>query len=252
MHTGIMLSTALLVSSPGTGTPDAAACQAIGCIVEAPGFAEHLLKAVQMIWDAHADAAEPQRMVRWAVEGLYAGLNEPVPHAIAVRLAVLDKADRDETLRVVRDARVRLGARKELAGDGAIALSLEGLFARMEWAADPKDRSGYIRKQDCFIHGGCGQPPVGIGVRLKQDSETGMLLVVTPIYNGPAHKAGLRGGDLITHIRLYHDEYGSRLPEPRKLSTKGMTVEQAEQLLLGREGTRVTLTVIPATPRVGK
>ena len=49
MNTGIMLSAALLVSSPGAGTPDTVACQAIVEAANVARFPEVLLKAVQLV-----------------------------------------------------------------------------------------------------------------------------------------------------------------------------------------------------------
>lgn len=77
------------------------------------------------------------------------------------------------------------------------------------------------------------------------DRATGMLRVVTPILNGPAYRAGLRAGDLITHIHVHQDQGGTPLARPRVLSTRHMSVEQAEALFAGAEGTRVTLIVLP-------
>ena len=73
-----------------------------------------------------------------------------------------------------------------------------------------------------------------------------MLRVVTPVIDGPAYKAGIRAGDIITHIELKTDAAGNSLPKAKVISTKGMSVDDAYDLFLGKEGTRVTLTVIPA------
>ncbi len=82
-----------------------------------------------------------------------------------------------------------------------------------------------------------------------------MRRVITPIYNGPGNVAGIRDGDIITAIRHHTDIDGNPLvgpdkngkdaPMPRIYSTKGMAVEEANRLLLGKQGTRVTLMVIP-------
>jgi hypothetical protein len=245
MNAGLILATFLVPQLPS----GAVAVQKVILAAEneavASKFAEDYLKAVRMIEEAHVNPSERPRMVRWGVEGLYAGLGEAVPKAIADRLRSLDKAGREEMLGVLRDARSRLGRRDELVADNAVYLSLNAAFARMEWGIEPAVRTEYIRSQECghvcFI-GANFVRVEGIGVKLKTDPVTRALWVVTPILHGPAYKAGLRGGDLITHISLDGETAGER----RRISTQGMTVEQAEELLNGPEGTRVTLSVIPA------
>jgi carboxyl-terminal processing protease len=87
---------------------------------------------------------------------------------------------------------------------------------------------------------------MGIGLTIESDKDTGLLRVITPILNGPAYKVGIRRGDIITQIRLNTDGSGKPLWEPKIVSTKGLSVEEAEKLFLGKAGTRVILSVIPA------
>lgn len=69
----------------------------------------------------------------------------------------------------------------------------------------------------------------GIGIRLKQDEATKVLLVVEPLDNSPASSAGILQGDRILAI-------------DGKL-TRNMTVEDASRLIQGAVGTRVTLRI---------
>jgi carboxyl-terminal processing protease len=85
-----------------------------------------------------------------------------------------------------------------------------------------------------------------LGLKIESDRKTGMLRVVTPTFDGPAHKAGIRAGDIITQIQLKTDAAGNPLPKAKVISTKGMSVDEAYDLFLSKEGTSVTLTVIPA------
>ena len=66
---------------------------------------------------------------------------------------------------------------------------------------------------------------IGIQIRLEKDEIT----VVTPIEDSPALKAGIRPGDMITAID----------GQP----TKGLTLADAVQRILGRKGTAVKLTL---------
>lgn len=69
----------------------------------------------------------------------------------------------------------------------------------------------------------------GIGIRLEVAEQTKALTVVEPIENSPALKAGLKSGDRIVSIN----------GKP----TKGMTVENASNLIRGDVGTKVSLEI---------
>jgi len=79
----------------------------------------------------------------------------------------------------------------------------------------------------------------GIGAVVAIDRKTGYLTIQRPIYGNPAHEAGLRTLDKITHVEGQ--------------STKGKTVSQLVKILKGTPGTTVTVTVEPflgdRTPR---
>lgn len=69
----------------------------------------------------------------------------------------------------------------------------------------------------------------GVGIQLAQDEETKKLVVVSPIEDTPAARAGLLPKDIIVKI----DDK----------STEGMDVNQAVNLIRGRVGTEVVLTI---------
>jgi carboxyl-terminal processing protease len=83
----------------------------------------------------------------------------------------------------------------------------------------------------------------GIGAQIRKPAGSDSLLVVTPIYGGPAYKAGVRANDLITTIIREVDENGKKLAAPEVLSTKDLTLEDAVGKLLGIGGTTVKLLV---------
>lgn len=68
----------------------------------------------------------------------------------------------------------------------------------------------------------------GVGIQIER-SEAGDLKVISPIEDTAAYRAGIKAGDLITHI-------DGQL-------AKGMLLDQAVKKIKGPTGTRVTLTV---------
>ncbi len=70
---------------------------------------------------------------------------------------------------------------------------------------------------------------VGVGIQLSQDEKTKKLVVIAPIEDTPASKAGIISKDIIVKI----DDK----------STTGMDVNQAVQLIRGKENTKVKLTI---------
>ncbi len=69
----------------------------------------------------------------------------------------------------------------------------------------------------------------GVGIRLEVSEKTKSLTVVEPLENSPAIRAGILPGDQILAIN------GKQ--------TKGMTVEDASNLIRGEVGTKVTLQI---------
>ncbi len=69
----------------------------------------------------------------------------------------------------------------------------------------------------------------GVGIQIAQDEETKQLMVISPIEDTPAFEAGILAKDIITQIDGQ--------------STQGMDVSDAVQLIRGKVGTEVTLTI---------
>ncbi|OAB57405.1 peptidase S41 [Phormidium willei BDU 130791] len=69
----------------------------------------------------------------------------------------------------------------------------------------------------------------GVGIQLSQDQETGQLIVISPIEETPAFEAGIQSQDIITKIDGQ--------------STEGMDINEAVNLIRGRIGTEVVLTI---------
>lgn len=67
----------------------------------------------------------------------------------------------------------------------------------------------------------------GVGIQIQ--NESGNLKVVSPLEDSPAYKAGIKAGDIISHID--------------GKNAKGITLNQAVKKITGIKGTLVTLTI---------
>src|SRR5262249_2112026 len=84
---------------------------------------------------------------------------------------------------------------------------------------------------------------VGIGVQIRKKRPTDPLLVVTPLKGSPAHRAGIKAGGQNTTITLTADKEGKPLPKPEVLSTRDLEINEAVAKIVGKPGTKVTITV---------
>ncbi len=70
----------------------------------------------------------------------------------------------------------------------------------------------------------------GIGIQVGLDNETGRLRVIAPMVGTPAYEAGILAGDQIVEIDGQ--------------SAEGITTDKAAEILMGRPGTEVKLSVL--------
>jgi carboxyl-terminal processing protease len=76
----------------------------------------------------------------------------------------------------------------------------------------------------------------GVGIQLAKDEETKELVVISPIEETPAFKAGILARDVIVKID--------------GKTTQGMEVDDAVKLIRGKPGTSVTLTIRRETKEI--
>jgi carboxyl-terminal processing protease len=201
-------------------------------------FADQVMEAVEKISDFYVLELNRREMVSWAMVGLYDRLGENMPPSIVARFAKAGDQNKDPLINLLAEGFENLSVtRKEIKEsqlfDYAI-LSMLGHLAHAEY--QPK------RPRESW-------PSFGVGLELRKESSEGMIRVATPIRNGPAYKAGIRAGDVITKITLPQDKAGEPLDKPRKISTKGLTPSEVEALFCGPRGTKFKLTVLASNAK---
>jgi carboxyl-terminal processing protease len=198
-------------------------------------FAGEVLTVVQGIHEAYFIEIPQERLIEWAVRGLYRRLLKDVPADIdeSLRKAgrMKDKELRGLLLAVRQDA----GKDRDVSGDRLLDLALE----EMTGPLDDPPRVIYPSR----FHGHRQWPAVGVGLKLRSDPSSGMPQVVTPALGGPAYRAGIRAGDLIAQITLPEGPGDEPLKESTVIPTKGLSLAAVLQHLTGKEGTRVRLKV---------
>lgn len=109
---------------------------------------------------------------------------------------------------------------------------LDGMKHGLAAAANDPYTVYFTPKESKSFQDGLNNTFSGVGAELGQDAQHN-LQVISPIDGMPAQKAGLKAQDLIATIN--------------GKSTAGMSVDQAVNLIRGKAGTKVTLSIIRGT-----
>jgi len=70
----------------------------------------------------------------------------------------------------------------------------------------------------------------GVGIQILKDSESGYLVIISPIEGSPASESGIQANDEIISIN--------------NISTKSLDIEGAVKLIRGKKGTKVNLEIL--------
>lgn len=122
-------------------------------------------------------------------------------------------------------ALIRRNYVEEIGGDDLIKRAVRGMVASL----DP--HSAYLSDVEFnnFVEGLTNEEYGGVGTYIG--TRDGWIEIISPIYNSPAYRAGIRAGDLVLKID------GE--------STQGMTVEDAVKKMRGVVGTVLKLEILP-------
>ncbi len=178
-------------------------------------------------------------LAAWAILSLYEHAHEWIPRTLVPRLGGAHAMNDQQVRRLLAGARHALGKRDALTDRQYLTAAIQGMLHRHDPETvytSPEKR----RPWSCTLYIDRYED---IGVQLKKDGDTGCLRIVTPIKDGPAHKAGLYAGDRIVTITQRVDRFGERLSRPIRTHTSKRSLEDVRRLLAGVEGTNVTLTI---------
>jgi carboxyl-terminal processing protease len=202
-------------------------------------FAKTVMEACQLIKESYVKEVNQGDLINWAVRGLYKSIGEKVPQDVQDRLAKAKQMKDAELTSLLADVREKLGKREDLDNHKDVDIALQRMMSHLDpytTYIDPETMS----KAEIDIQGQF----TGVGIQIRKDTSRDMLQVVTPIRNSPAHRAGILAGDVITKITRAMDGEGKALNPPEVTPTKGLPLNEAVKLILGKKaGTKVTLTV---------
>jgi carboxyl-terminal processing protease len=205
---------------------------------EAVAYAGKVIEGIKVLRESYVKELNQGEMVGWAVRGLYRRPDLRVPDDIKGKIDKIKDLKEPDLITLLADVREKLGKREDLDKPKDVDISMQQVMTHL----DP--HTTYIDKEtrDQFETEISGNY-TGIGARIGKDTARDMLLVITPMKNSPAYKAGLKTGDIVTTITLEVDREGKKLPQPEVLSTKGLSVSDAVSKIKGQPGTDVKLTV---------
>ena len=191
-------------------------------------FADRLTDVIRDIADHYVYEIDSGELLRWAVKGLEPPRGKTMPAWLAQRLDKAHDWGRKELSVFLTHFAKERGGDLQACADAAVKRIVDRLDGRTRVTG----------RDDSF------GPPGGIGVRLAVDPDTGMIRVAYPFFNGPAYRAGLRSGDVITEIILPKPQVPDEPPPGVDvIPTKGLTVARALLHLSDYPGTSVYLNV---------
>jgi carboxyl-terminal processing protease len=183
----------------------------------------------------------PGELVAAAIRGLFRRLEEPIPADIEEMLKGSKEWKKSKMEEALIAARTKLGRREDLENNKDADLSITMMLASLNDPYTVYFDKETVKKVESQFRGRFS----GVGIQIRRDLVNDALLVASPIKNSPAYKAGIQTGDLIVGIKRDSDPEGKPLTSemPTEFSTKGMKTEKALDIILGKPGIPITLSI---------
>lgn len=197
---------------------------------EAMRFAGQVMRVVRLVAKESVVDVSTGQLAAWAVQGVYEKLDAKLSSSVQQRMGRARELSDEEAKALLRDALVPLENFTELFEGRDTDRAVKAMLARFDPYADWAVPDAYCDYGGNF----------GIGIRLEI-SPLRLPRVITPLRNGPAHKAGIQSGDLILRVERRVDTAGKPLPQPSGVSLLGLPLEQAQRRLSGVDGRRLHL-----------
>lgn len=209
---------------------------------EANDYAGRIIVALNTISKSYFKETSAGELAGGAVVGLFQFADEPLPPDLSERVS---KARGRKNLReaqaelteLLADARYTLHRREDLDDKKAEEASLKHLFTRH------LDKYSYyvdaeaVRRFRADTTGSF----TGIGIQVRRDPVRDLLMVVTPIKDSPAYKAGVKTGDHILEIHRDMDSDGKPLAQTEVIKGLGLPLDDAVKKIVGKPGTKVRI-----------
>ena len=206
---------------------------------DAKAFADKTYEGLTFVKANYIKKLNLGEMVANGVRGIYRVTETTLPDNIKAKLEKAKDLSDSEVRDLLRDSRVLLGKREDLENNKDIEITMNMAMRKFV-----DDYTTYFDKEKVDdLNKDIDGRFTGIGVQIRRDIARDGLVVVTPIRNSPAYKAGVLTGDLITEIIREVDGKGVKLEPAQVTTTKGMETTDAVKLILGLPGTKVKLKI---------
>jgi C-terminal peptidase prc len=158
---------------------------------QAEAFALKVKTAIDLLTKQYARPVQRARLVAAALRGLYRAARVTAPHHLAASVQKADEADY-KVIDLIARVRQRLGNGAALRGDRALEVALTAALRSLDPYCvlsrdDPALRNRERVRED------------RVGVKLDNVG-VGPLRVTEVVPGSPGQRAGIRPGDLITHL----------------------------------------------------
>ena len=204
---------------------------------EASDYATRIQRALDSIERSYFKNTNAGELAGGAVKGLYQFAEEPIPADLANRLVKTKNLTTVQIAELLADARQDLRRREDLEERKAEEATLKYLFSRHLDKYSYYVEAETVRKFKADTTGSF----TGIGIQVRRDPVKDMLVVVTPIKDTPAYKAGVKTGDWIFQIKRDMDSDGKPFEKTEIINGIGLPLDDAIKKIVGKPGTKVRL-----------